>query len=81
MIKLVVHTFTMGDVEDISLYVATPLYEWEQSESGKWVMEHALEVPYWQESIGADTWGYRIAIVATLKDEDATYFRLKWGNL
>jgi hypothetical protein len=39
---VVVHNFPMGDVEDPDLYAASPLYEWQQSEAGAWVMAHAV---------------------------------------
>lgn len=77
--KLVVHTFTIGDVEDPSLYAAGPLYDWQQSEAGEWVIGHSIDPPYWQQSISASTWGYVIAVIANLDDADATYYNLKWG--
>lgn len=80
MTKIVVHTFRIGDVEDPSIYAAGPLYDWQQSEAGQWVIEHAIEQPYWQESISGDSWGYVFAVIANLNDADATYFRLKWSN-
>lgn len=79
MTKIVVHTFTVGDVEDPSLYAGGPLYEWQQSEAGQWVLDHANEPPYWQQSISALTWGHVFAVIANLSDTDATYYRLKWG--
>lgn len=79
MTKMVVHTFNLGDVEDPSLYAAGPLWDWQQSEAGKWVIEHAIEQLYWQESVSANTWGYVIAVIANLSETDATYYNLKWG--
>ena len=38
---VVVHEFPMGDVEDPDLYAAQPLWDWQNSEAGAWVMEHA----------------------------------------
>ena len=37
--KFTVHTFNMGDVEDPEIYVAGPLFDWQQTEKGKWIME------------------------------------------
>ena len=39
------HEFNMGDVEDPYLYAAEPIYQWQQTEKGKWAMEHALDKP------------------------------------
>jgi hypothetical protein len=74
----VVHSFMMGDVEDPDLYAAQPLWEWENSEMGQWVMENAVETPMWQRMIDHTTYGTRYAITAKLKDADHTYFLLKY---
>ncbi len=76
----VVHTFTMGDVEDPILYAAEPLINWQNSESGKWVMEHAVETPMWHRQQDMMQWGYRFAVTAKLKAKDYSFFLLKWGN-
>jgi hypothetical protein len=73
-----VHSFTMGDVEDPDLYAAQPIYEWQQSEQGKWVMEHAVETPFWHRHVDPMTYGYRYFIIARLKEQDQTYWALKW---
>lgn len=78
--ELVVHTFLMGDVEDPELYAAGPLYEWQQSESGNWVMENAAEEPRWHQQHDYLTMGYKFAVTAKLKAEDATFFLMKWGS-
>ena len=73
-----VHSFTMGDVEDPDLYAAQPIYEWQESEQGKWVMEHAVETPFWHRHVDPMTYGYRYFIIARLKEQDQTYWALKW---
>ena len=78
---VVVHHFPMGDVEDPDLYAAEPLYNWQQSEAGKWVMEHAVEPPFWTRQADIQSYGYRYYIVARLKEQDQTYFKLRWSNI
>ena len=78
---VVVHHFPMGDVEDPDLYAAEPLYQWQQSEAGTWVMEHAVEPPFWVRQPDVSSYGYRYYIVARLKEQDQTYFKLKWSNI
>jgi hypothetical protein len=80
-VKLVVHSFAMGDVEDPDLYAAEPLWEWQQTELGKWVMENAIETPEWHRSIDDTSYGYRYNIVAVLDDKDATWFKLKYDYI
>ena len=36
-IECVVHTIKMGDVEDPDLYVADPIWKWQQTEEGQWI--------------------------------------------
>jgi hypothetical protein len=78
--QLVVHRFRLGDVDDIDVYAAEPLYKWQQSEMGKWVMEHAVEMPIWNRQVDYGTYQYEYAIAAKLQAKDATFFLLKWGN-
>ena len=75
---VIVHRFNMGDVEDPDLYAAEPLWQWQQSEIGKWVMERAVVTPEWHRQHDAMMWGYNYAIVAKLKDIDYTFWVLKW---
>ena len=76
--NIVVHEFSMGDVEDPDLYAAQPISEWQDSEAGKFVMAHAVEIPYWTRSIDQLSYGYRYAIVARLREPDQTFFKLKF---
>jgi len=76
-----VHEFSMGDVEDPDLYAAQPMYEWQQSEAGQWVMEHAVETPFWHRVIDSQYYfGYRYRIIARMSEPDQTYWALRWGN-
>lgn len=75
-----VHEFRIGDCEDIDIYVASPIWEWQQSESGYWIMEHAESQPYWVQNMDVNTLGYHIRIMARLSDRDETFWRLKWGG-
>jgi hypothetical protein len=79
--ELVVHRFKMGDVEDPDLYAAQPLWEWQQSETGTWVMSHAVETPIWHRYMNAASYHTDYAVTAKLTAQDATFFILKWGNL
>lgn len=77
---VVVHRFRMGDVEDPDLYAAQPLWEWQASEMGKWVMERAVDTPEWHRQMDAMQYHMQYAVVAKLKDVDYTFWTLKWGN-
>ena len=73
-----VHEFTMGDVEDPDLNASGPISDWEQSESGQWVMEHAVETPYWLRQVDHSSYGHRYRIMARLSEQNQTFFRLKF---
>ena len=76
--NIVVHEFSMGDVEDPDLYAAQPISEWQDSEAGKFVMEHAVEKPYWTRTVDLHSYGHRYVIVARMRESDQTFFKLKF---
>jgi len=74
--KVVLHEFKMGDVEDIEIYAAQPIYEWQQTPEGKWAMEHAEDIT-WQTHIDPGYYGWTVQITGILEDKYATYYTLK----
>ena len=78
--KVVVHSFTMGDVEDPEIYAAEPLLKWQNSEEGQWVMAHAIETPIWHRQMDHAILGYRFGITAKLIGRDYTFWVMKWGT-
>jgi hypothetical protein len=74
---MIFHTFNLGDVEDPDIYVASPLFEWQQTEKGQWVMQHGQELTY---NINPDmhTLGYKVTIRGCLTPEDEVYYTLKY---
>ncbi len=76
-----VHEFVVSDVDDVEIYIAAPVWDWQQSAQGAWVMEHAVNTPYWTQSVDHVTYGYRVRIMARLSEQDQTFWRLKWGGL
>lgn len=75
-----VHEFNLGDVEDPDLYAGGPLCEWQESEAGKWVIDHAVETPFWHRCVNPYTFGWTYFVIARLKEQDQTYWQLKWGK-
>lgn len=78
--KFVALTFSVGDVEDPDIYAAEPIINWQQSDEGKFVMEHAIETPSWHRYIDYHSYGTRYNVLASLKDIDYTFWALKWGT-
>lgn len=80
-VKLIVHRFKLGDVDDPEIYAAAPIWDWQQTEAGKWVMENSLEKPVWQQRMDYHSYQHEYCIVAILSDEDATWYRLKYDSI
>ena len=76
MDEYVLHTFTLGDVEDPEIYVSAPIYEWQQTSQGKWCMKYAVDPKYY---IRPDdySYGYKVTITGMLEDKYATFYALK----
>lgn len=78
--EVVVHRFKIGDVEDPDLNAAQPLWEWEKSEQGQWVMERALETPYWSRHLSPMDYYHQYAIVAKFDTKTLTEYYLRFGK-
>lgn len=78
--KLTVYEFNMGDVEDPELYAADPLYKWEKSEIGQWIMQNSISQPTFVIGTCPNTYGYKCYVTAELEGEALTFFELKWGT-
>jgi hypothetical protein len=73
-----VHEIRMGDCEDPDLFVADPIWKWQQTEAGKFVMEHAVDPPYWTHSTDYNSYGHLYRIMARLSEQNETFWRLKY---
>lgn len=76
--EIVVHRFEINASNDPVLLAGAPLWEWEQSEMGKWVKAHATEKPRWESF--EDNYGHtrKFAVIARLSEADQTFFELKF---
>ena len=77
--RVVVHRFKVSDVEDPDLYAAQPLWEWQNSEQGKFIMENAIDKPEWQRHMSAMTMHYDYVVIAKLEKKKLSEFYLRWG--
>jgi len=76
--KVIFHSFTMGDVDDVDIYVAQPIYEWQQTEQGRWAMKHAQDLRY-NVSQDPSTFGHRVTICGKIdQGPSLTEYFLKW---
>ena len=77
-IEYKVHSIRMGDVEDPDLMVAQPIYEWQQTKAGKYVMKNSAPSPMWNRTSDPDTYGHLYIITAYLTPKQLTFYRLKY---
>jgi len=69
----------LADVEDPEIYAAQPILDWQQSEHGKWILEHSLDPTY---RITADyaSYGYLINITAHITPKRWTEYCLRFNK-
>ena len=75
--KVVVHRFRMGDVDDPEIYAAQPIWEWQQTDAGKFVMENAIGQPVYHRQADALNYGYQYIITAELEKKKLAEFYLR----
>lgn len=78
--KVVVHRFDLSDVDDPDIYAAEPLWKWQQSEAGQFVMNNAVDKPEWCRHMDPMFMGYRYVITAELEAKKLSEFYLRWGK-
>ena len=78
LVKVVVHKFNMGDVDDPDIYAGAPIYDWQQTEVGKYCMKHSVEELHY--TIGPDmiNWGFHVQIFGVFTEKDYMFFKLKF---
>jgi hypothetical protein len=76
--KVIVYTFDFWDTEDPEIYAAKPIYEWQQTEQGKFVMENSLVHPSYHISLFYGQMQYQCKIVAYFDEKTATFYKLKY---
>jgi len=76
---MILHEFSMGDVEDPYLYAGFPIAEWQKTDKGRWLMDHAQGEMVFHCRPCPETFGYRVVITGELDERDEIIFRLKWG--
>jgi hypothetical protein len=77
-VAVLVHEISMGDVEDPEVMMAEPIYKWQQTEAGKWVMEKSNPAPKWVRDHNPNSWGQNYKIYGYFTPEEVFYWRLKF---
>lgn len=74
---MIFYEFTLGDVADPDIYAAGPIYDWQKTEHGQWVIKHSYNLSY---NLYPDfsNFGYKVSITGFLNSEDKIYYTLKY---
>lgn len=78
--KIVVYEFFVDLETDVDIVAAEKLWEWQNSEMGKWIFAHSVEQPEWHKYEAAHLFRVNILVSAKLSDKDRTFWQLKWGH-
>ena len=76
--KVVVHKFDLADVDDPDIYAAGPIFDWERSDAGQFVMKHSVDKPEWHRHMDPMFMGYRYIIIAKLEMKRLSEFYLRF---
>jgi hypothetical protein len=70
----------MPDCEDPGLMLAEPVWQWQQTDHGRWVKDNAHDLTYHLQP-DANRWGYDVVIRGALSDpKKITEYFLRWPN-
>jgi len=78
--KVRVHAFNMGDVEDPEIYAGLAIYDWQQTEQGRFIMKHGHDHMY-TTAVDHNTYGYRCVITCELESKKLSEYYLRWGKI
>lgn len=73
-----VHTLKLAYSEDPDIEMAAPLYEWANTDAGKYIIQHSEPKPFWNKHLDPNTMGCIYTIHATLTEESYTFYKLKF---
>lgn len=75
---LTLDSFTIGDVDEPDLYIGQVVDRILNSELGEWLDSIGSAV-YTHRFLDSDCFYYRVKITARMSEENAVYYKLKWG--
>jgi hypothetical protein len=79
-VKITFHRFNIADTEDPDVMLAEPVWQWQQTDHGRWVMANAHNLTYHHQP-DASYWGYDVVIRGDLADpRKITEYFLRWPD-
>lgn len=77
--NVLVHEFNVGDVSEPDLLISDIIYDWQQTELGRWVSDNCQGQLSWTTHVNPDFFGHTVRIRAVLSEEDAIFYKLKYN--
>lgn len=77
--KLIFHSFSVGDVEDVDIYANQILGAWLDTTKGRWVMDHARDLAYYS-GFDIASLTTRVEVEGFLEGIALTEYLLRWPN-
>lgn len=77
--RFVAYSFQVYDSDRKNQEAGKHLFEWTQSDRGRWIMENAFETPYYDYYKRSDTWTVEFKVVATLTAKKLTEYYLRFS--
>jgi hypothetical protein len=79
--EIVVHRFSLSEDVDEAVYMAEPIYQWQQTEAGKFIMNNAEDAPKIQSHFEYQSFSKQIAILAKLEKKKLTEYYLRFDKM
>lgn len=78
--RIVAHHFEILDTDVVRINeAARNILDWCESDRGKWIMENAFELPYFDYYKRADRWSVEFKIVATFTTRKLSEYYLRFS--
>ena len=77
--KIVLRRFSLGDYEDQEIYAQQVVYEWLQTDTGKWCKENASDILL-ESYVEYDSFYIEYMITGQLTESQYAYFLMKYGK-
>jgi hypothetical protein len=78
--KIRAHRFNMGDVEDPQIYAGFGIHTWQQTDQGKFIMEHGKNHEF-HTHLDHSTYGYQCVITCELESKKLSEYYLRCNKL
>lgn len=77
-IEYLVYSISVGDVDIPDLLVNEPIYMWQQTDAGKYVMENSSPEPMLRRVTEQADFCYKYSIYAYFTPQQLTYYTLRF---